>query len=55
MGRCIFDPEYKLNEFGRSAVQELLGWVNSEDIPICNCRTLRSLRWMGYDVELVGG
>jgi hypothetical protein len=55
MGRCIFDPQYKLNHFGRSAVQELLGWINAEDLPICNNRTLRSLRWLGFDVTLVGG
>jgi hypothetical protein len=55
MGRCIFDPAYKLNEFGRSNVQELLGWVNNENIPICNNRTLRSVRWLGFDVVLTGG
>lgn len=55
MGRCIFDPAYRLNEFGRSAVQELLGWINEEDLPICNNRTLRSLRWFGFDVTLVQG
>lgn len=55
MGRCIFDPTYRLNEFGRSAVQELLGWINEEDLPICNNRTLRSLRWLGFDVTLVDG
>lgn len=55
MGRCIFDPANKLNSFGQSNVQELLGWVNNQNIPICNNRTLRSLRWLGFDVKLVGG
>ena len=55
MGRCIFDPNYTLNQFGRSAVQELLGWINTENIPVCNSRTLRSLRWLGFDVVLVDG
>lgn len=55
MGRCIFDPKYKLAELGRSAVQELVGWINSENVPVCNSRTLRSLRWMGFDVVLVDG
>lgn len=55
MGRCIFDPAYKLHSFGQSNVQELLGWVNDQNIPICNNRTLRSLRWLGFDVKLVGG
>lgn len=55
MGRCIFDPEYKLHHFGRSAVQELLGWINAENLPICNSRTLKSLRWLGFNVPLVDG
>lgn len=55
MGRCIFDPAYKLNSFGQSNVQELLGWINHQNIPICNNRTLRSLRWLGFDVKLAGG
>lgn len=55
MGRCIYDSAYKLNSFGQSNVQELLGWVNSDNIPICNNRTLRSVRWLGFDVTLVGG
>jgi len=55
MGRCIFDPAYKLNSFGRSNVQELLGWVNNKNIPVCNNRTLRSMRWLGFDAKLTGG
>lgn len=54
MYRCVNDPAYRLRQFGRSAVQELLGWTNSEGIPICNSRTLRSLRWMGFDVKTYG-
>ena len=54
MGNCIFAPEFKLNQFGRSAVQELLGWVNKEDIPICNSRTVKALRYLGYDVAVFG-
>lgn len=53
MGNCIFNPEYKLNEFGRSAVQELLGWVNKEGIPICNGRTVKALRYLGFNVEIL--
>lgn len=52
MGNCIFAPEYKLNQFGRSGVQELLGWVNKEDIPICNSRTVKALRYLGYNVAV---
>ena len=52
MGNCIFAPEYKLNQFGRSGVQELLGWVNKEEIPICNGRTVKALRYLGYNVAI---
>ena len=52
MGNCIFSPEYKLNQFGRSAVQELIGWVNKEGIPICNSRTVKALRYLGYSVTV---
>jgi hypothetical protein len=52
MGTCIFSPEYKLNQFGRSAVQELLGWVNKEGIPICNSRTVKALRFFGYNIAV---
>ncbi len=52
MGNCIFDPQYKLEQFGRSVIQELLGWINKEDIPICNSRTVKVLRYLGYDVTI---
>lgn len=55
MGNCIFNPEYALSWFGRSCVQETFGWVNSEDIPICNGRTVKSMRFLGFDVETFGG
>ncbi len=50
MGTCIFDESYSINQIGRSAVQELLGWVNKEDIPICNGRTVKALRYLGFNV-----
>lgn len=52
MARCIYDPKYKLRQFGRSAVQEVFGWWNTEDIPICNQRTVKTLRFLGFDVEV---
>lgn len=51
MGTLVFDPARRLAKCGRSVVQELLGWVNGEDIPICNGRTLKVLRFLGYDVR----
>lgn len=50
MGNCIFDEKYDLKQIGRSVVQELLGWVNKENIPICNGRTVKALRYLGYNV-----
>ncbi len=51
MGNCIFNGEYALAWFGRSCVQETFGWVNGEDIPICNGRTVKSMRYLGFDVK----
>lgn len=50
MGTCIFDDDYSLHHVGRSVVQELLSWVNKENIPICNGRTVKSLRYLGFNV-----
>ncbi|MGA8644179.1 phospholipase D family protein [Candidatus Binatus sp.] len=52
MADCIFDPNYRLQDFGESCVQETLGWVNNEDVPTCNSRTLKSLRWLGFDLTV---
>ena len=51
MGIVIFDPSFKLAKFGRSVVQELLGWVNHEDVPVCNGRTIKALRYLGFDLK----
>jgi HKD family nuclease len=45
---CIFNPDYKLKHFGPSCVQEMYGWVNREEVPICNERTLKSMQWLGF-------
>lgn len=50
MASCIFDEEYSLSQFGRAAIQELYGWVNQENIPNCNGRTVKALRYLGFDV-----
>ncbi len=50
MGTCIFNEEYKIYHVGRSVIQELLGWVNKENIPICNGRTVKALRYLGFNV-----
>lgn len=51
MSDCLFDDEYKLNEFGQANVQELIGWVSKEDLPVINGRTTKVLRYFGFDVR----
>jgi hypothetical protein len=51
MADCIFDASHRLQHFGEMCVQETYGWVNNEDVPICNGRTLKSLRWVGFNVN----
>lgn len=51
MSNLIFDGSFKLNAFGQSNVQELVGWVNNEDLPVINGRTTKILRYFGFDVR----
>ncbi|MBL7637879.1 phospholipase D family protein [Atlantibacter hermannii] len=51
MSNCIFDEEYKLNAFGQANVQELIGWINKENLPVINGRTTKVLRYFGFDVH----
>ena len=53
MADCIYNPNYKLNEFGQSNVQELIGWMNNENMPVINGRTTKILRYFGFDVRQV--
>ena len=48
IARCIHDPDLRLRHFGESCVTELYGWVNNEDVPICNGTTLTAMQWLGY-------
>lgn len=45
---CINHPDYSLSRFGNSCIQETYGWLNNEDVPICNERAFKSMRWLGY-------
>jgi len=45
---CCYDERYKLKCFGDHCLKELYGLVNSNDIPICNGRTLKSMEWLGF-------
>lgn len=51
MANLIFNPKYKLNVFGQSNVQELIGWKNKEELPVINGRTTKILRYFGFDVR----
>jgi len=51
MCNLIFVGEYKLNEFGRANVQELIGWLNKEELPVINGRTTKVLRYFGFDIR----
>ena len=48
---CIVSPDYKLDHFGRSSVLELFGWVNNSGVPPINGRTIKALRYFGFNVR----
>ncbi len=50
MADCIYDPAFKLDGFAESCVEETLGWVQ-DGVPLCNSRVLRTLRWLGFDLD----
>jgi hypothetical protein len=51
MANLIYSSEYKLEQFGPANVQELVGWMNREDLPVINGRTTKVLRYFGFDVR----
>lgn len=51
MANLIYNSEYKLNQFGRANVQELIGWINNQELPVINGRTTKVLRFFGFDVQ----
>ncbi|MGL5005577.1 MAG: alcohol dehydrogenase, partial [Casimicrobium sp.] len=53
MANTIFSADYKLKEFGRASVQELIGWRNRENLPIINGRTTKILRFFGSHVRQI--
>lgn len=44
-------PDYKLNHFGSSNIQELLGWVHN-DLPIRNKKADAAIKMLGFNYEL---
>ncbi|WP_255562090.1 phospholipase D family protein [Rahnella sp. PD12R] len=53
MADCIYDSDYKLNHFGKSNIQELIGWINKEELPVINGRTTKVLRYFGNQVRQI--
>lgn len=51
MAAVIFDERLKLRAFGRANVQEFVGWLNAEELPVINGRTTKILRYFGFDVR----
>jgi PLD-like domain len=50
MADCIYDSAFKLDYFAESCVEETLGWIQDE-VPLCNSRVLRTLRWLGFSLD----
>lgn len=46
------NADYALPHYGLNSMAELVGWVRPEVVPPRNGRTSKSLRSLGYDVEL---
>jgi hypothetical protein len=51
MANMIYDPRYKLDEFGQANVRELVRWCYREELPIINERTTKVLRFLGSKVR----
>lgn len=51
MANLLYQSDRKLNTFGQSNVQELIGWHNKADLPVINGRTTKILRYFGFDVR----
>ncbi len=51
MANVIYDPQYKLSQFGQANVQEIIGWCNREELPIINGRTTKVLKFFGSKVR----
>ncbi|EAV40428.1 hypothetical protein SIAM614_21400 [Stappia aggregata IAM 12614] len=52
----VYDPKWKIEGLGVSALGELVGWALPDRFPPRNGRTSKSLKSLGYDVTVhVGG
>lgn len=46
--RLLHDKSYKLEIFGASKIQELIGWVNPEKMPLRNDKADNAVELLGY-------
>ena len=51
VAKYLHDDELRLKQVSNSAIKELYGWVNSDEIPTYNERTQVSMRYMGFDIS----
>lgn len=51
MCSLIFAASQRLACFGRANVQELVGWMNQQELPVINGRTTKVLRYFGLKVR----
>lgn len=47
--RLIRDPKYKLEQFGSSNIQEIIGWVQPEKMPLRNNKADDAVELLGYN------
>jgi len=47
--RLIRGPKYKLAQFGPSNIQEIIGWVQPEKMPLRNNKADDALELLGYN------
>lgn len=50
MADLYYDDRYRLSQFGRSNIQELVGWCNNEGLPVVNGRTTKVMRYFGFEI-----
>jgi len=50
VANCVLDPTLHLRGIGPNCVTELIGWINTQGIPLLNGRSRESLRWLGFKV-----
>lgn len=49
---AVHDPKWKFRHVAISTLGEIVGWANPDKYPPRNMRTSKSLRALGYDVEV---